>query len=333
MVLHVHLTAFGPFGGVPVNPTALLIKRLPSFIAQRVDRLPPNVVIDDLTEMETSAFGAQQILTQLHANTTQPLPPSHPSPPPSPSSTPSSPLPPAPTPTPTRHLWLHMGVHPRSSHLLLESCAYNEMDFRIPDQRSYQPRHLPIIPSAPFRRCTRIDLPLLHQRLSPTHPCRLSSDAGRFLCNYSYFLSLQRCSEKRGQQQRRDGGARVAKGPRGAEEGGGGGAGEGGGGGCEWEEAMFVHVPPFERVEEEAQLEFLLDLLLVLSRLEDEGIRWVREEEDDVEGGTEVGAVDQMGLGNVTDQIDVALHPHVQQVLMEVRPGKGAMIHDRPPLG
>ena len=318
MVLHVHFTAFGPFGGVPINPTALLIKRLPSFIAEHIDSLPAHVVIDDLTEMETSAHGAQQTLTLLHSNTTD-TPPPQPPPSPTPSSSsrpssPSSPLPPSsssPSPTRTRHLWLHLGVHPRSSHLLLESSAYNEMDFRIPDQRLYQPRHLPILAAAPARHSTRIDLPLLHQLLSPQHPCRLSSDAGRFLCNFAYFTSLQRCVEKRGRRR------------KGGEE-----AGECAAVVCE--DAMFVHVPPFERVHEEAQLHFLLDLLLCLGRLEEEGVQWVREEEEE-----EVGQQGEllMGAGDVSDQIDIALCPHVQQALRGVREGKASLGHERPPSG
>ena len=260
MVLHVHVTAFGPFGGCPVNPTALLIESLPSFLATHPP-LPSCLLLADLLEMETSAHAAHATLTHLH------------------SLTPSS------SPLPVRHLWLHLGVHPRASHLLLESCAYNEMDFRIPDQRQYQPHHVPIVASAPFRLSTRVDTPLLHSLLQPAHAVRLSCDAGRFLCNYTLFLSLQLCREKRG--------------------GGGGGGGE--------EDALFVHVPPFERVGQEEQLSFLYDLLHALGTMEEAGVRWVREEG---EGGEE-GLVTTMGLGMLSDQIDAASYPRTQQALRD----------------
>ena len=155
------------------------------------------------------------------------------------------------------------------------------MDFRIPDQRQYQPHHVPIVASAPFRLSTRVDTPLLHSLLQPAHAVRLSCDAGRFLCNYTLFLSLQLCREKRG--------------------GGGGGGGE--------EDALFVHVPPFERVGQEEQLSFLYDLLHALGTMEEAGVRWVREEG---EGGEE-GLVTTMGLGMLSDQIDAASYPRTQQ--------------------
>ena len=40
---------------------------------------------------------------------------------------------------------LHLGVHNMSRHYQLECCAYNEMQFRIPDMNGDRPTHCPII--------------------------------------------------------------------------------------------------------------------------------------------------------------------------------------------
>lgn len=62
------------------------------------------------------------------------------------------------------------------------------------------------------------------------HPCNLSNDAGRFLCNYIYYHSLKLS-------------ASVNEKGKGTTT------------------SLFVHVPPFTTVGQEQQEKFLADLL------------------------------------------------------------------------
>lgn len=42
-------------------------------------------------------------------------------------------------------LLLHFGVDGGADHFKIEACSYNEADFRVPDQRNYQPTKLAIL--------------------------------------------------------------------------------------------------------------------------------------------------------------------------------------------
>lgn len=135
---------------------------------------------------------------------------------------------------------LHLGVNHSGKHYQLESYAYNEMQFRVPDQRGDQPVNCPVILAdhhhhsmmmIPYQASVPTHLyhvlePMcqqlndtLHRRRS-NHPittttplalrgssgstpistnhhdddygttCVISTDPGRFVCNYVYFYSL-----------------------------------------------------------------------------------------------------------------------------------------------
>ena len=64
------------------------------------------------------------------------------------------------------------------------------------------------------------------------HKVVVSEDAGRYICNWTYYLSLAECAKR----QERD--ANLVK-----------------------MHALFVHVPRFECVAEDAQFKFITDLL------------------------------------------------------------------------
>jgi hypothetical protein len=54
---------------------------------------------------------------------------------------------------------LHFGVHDGSDLFKLESTAYNEADFRCPDQRGWAPRNVQVDPTcAQEELCTALDL-------------------------------------------------------------------------------------------------------------------------------------------------------------------------------
>jgi len=137
------------------------------------------------------------------------------------------------------HLFVHFGVHSASQVFLLEQVAWNEMNFRVPDQRGFQPTCQPICPgdgsTLENRTC---GLPLTAINASLSTACRyrglpmvdLSTDPGRFLCNYLYYISLAETSKHQNAH------------------------------------SLFVHVPPFEAIPKKEQLQFIHVLLSELCR-------------------------------------------------------------------
>ena len=75
--------------------------------------------------------------------------------------------------------------------LCIESTAWNEADYRIPDNAGFQPTGARILARGPARLEAR-PAPLLHRArpLHPRLPVRLSTDPGRFVCNFLYYRLL-----------------------------------------------------------------------------------------------------------------------------------------------
>ena len=88
-----------------------------------------------------------------------------------------------------------------------------------------------ILERMPLDKCafTSLNTTQLYETLTKKHKWTqniyISSDPGRFVCNYTYFLSLSHCTGK----------DKVL--------------------------SLFVHVPPFEVLQEDTQLQFLEDLM------------------------------------------------------------------------
>jgi pyroglutamyl-peptidase len=77
--------------------------------------------------------------------------------------------------------------------LRLETHAWNELDFAIPDVRGRQPRGRPIDPHGEEFLQTRVDVPALHLELTLAGmQVEVSSDPGRYLCNRLYHAALAR---------------------------------------------------------------------------------------------------------------------------------------------
>ena len=98
-------------------------------------------------------------------------------------------------------IYIHLGVSGSATSVCLEECAYNNMTFRAPDEAGYQPQEECIVPNCDYDAVLRSNLPLEkisaqvcsnyveNDALSP--PVTTSTDPGRYLCNYIYFLSLK----------------------------------------------------------------------------------------------------------------------------------------------
>jgi pyroglutamyl-peptidase len=87
---------------------------------------------------------------------------------------------------------LMLGEAGGSKAIRLETMAWNELDFRIPDIAGRQPQGVPIDPpAAPSITST---LPFGEIRaclLECGHDCEFSSDPGRYLCNQILFHTLR----------------------------------------------------------------------------------------------------------------------------------------------
>jgi pyroglutamyl-peptidase len=256
--VHFVVTGFGPFRDVPQNPTQVIIERLVSYLQRRESAAPSSSTPQppDLTPrlsavtitriIETSAEGARNavdaLFEQLGSVDTFPLP----------------------YPTQTRTaptvVMLHLGVNYKGTEFQIERCGYNEADFRVPDERGEQPQRESIVAlnqdghhrelgEALF---TEFDVPALVTSLNISltelarslgsgcndnerqrFGVRESTDPGRFVCNYTYCLSLDRCQKHNSRDDSRGTKTR----------------------------SLFLHVPPFDQIPEPAQLEFIARLM------------------------------------------------------------------------
>ena len=78
-----------------------------------------------------------------------------------------------------------------SQTIRLETTAWNEMDFRIPDLAGRQPQGQRMVAHAPDALRSTLPFDRIHERLSQAgHPVSYSDDPGRYLCNQILFHTL-----------------------------------------------------------------------------------------------------------------------------------------------
>ena len=224
------VTGFGPFNGVPDNPTSILARQLEAGLQQWAasSNDPVAYVLAHCTEtriVETSAQAARYQVEDIR----QVLEPFQ------------------------SAIVLHLGVDAGSRTFKLERCAYNDATFRVPDEQGYAPNRVPIVDTCSVGSplATSLDVPSLVNTMNQTLSssandipiARPSSDPGRFVCNYIYCSSLHafECAKTVGETQ-----ATGRAPPR--------------------VQCLFLHVPPFARVPEAQQLEFVMQLMSALYR-------------------------------------------------------------------
>lgn len=89
-----------------------------------------------------------------------------------------------------------LGEAGNSDTIRLETIAWNELDFRIPDIAGRQPRGHPVHDSAPWSLRSTLPFDEIHpELLNQGHAVSLSEDAGRYLCNQVLFHCLWRISK------------------------------------------------------------------------------------------------------------------------------------------
>ncbi|KAL7550483.1 hypothetical protein ACHAWF_013706 [Thalassiosira exigua] len=224
------VTGFGPFRGVPDNPTSVLIGRLRDG-GDRVGSLGGTRVF------ETSAEHVRETLDAIYGG----LKSSEGS---GEGIGESGGKGSVGATGAKKMILLHLGVNYRGRQFQLEECAYNDATFRVPDERGYQPDRQCVLEDEDqtepreWGRCltTSLDVCQLCSDLQKTEESVVASrDPGRFVCNYTYCLSLDRCYTANKDSN------------------------------CQYH-ALFVHVPPFDVITEKRQLDFVLNLMEAIER-------------------------------------------------------------------
>lgn len=108
------VTGFGPFQGVADNPTSILARELPAYLQQHCANDTIATLLAPCTHtvvIETSASAVRQAIQALQDKLS----------------------------SYQTAIVLHLGVS-GASRFRLESCAYNDATFRVPDEQGYQPR-------------------------------------------------------------------------------------------------------------------------------------------------------------------------------------------------
>ncbi|KAD6454441.1 hypothetical protein R6Q59_016169 [Mikania micrantha] len=129
---------------------------------------------------------------------------------------------------------LHFGVNSGATRFAIEHQAVNEATFRCPDEMGWKPQKVSIIPSdGGISKARKTFLPVddITKSLAKMgYDVITSDDAGRFVCNYVYYHSL-RFAEQNGMK------------------------------------SLFVHVPLFQTINEDTQMQFAASLLEVLASI------------------------------------------------------------------
>lgn len=85
-----------------------------------------------------------------------------------------------------------LGEAAGSKTIRLETTAFNELDFRIPDISGRRPTALPIRRDAPPIRRSTLPLKKINTLLSANdHEVILSNNPGRYLCNQVLYIALE----------------------------------------------------------------------------------------------------------------------------------------------
>ena len=213
------ITGFGPFAGVPNNPTSILIQRLQEQLDNK-----HNKHIYKTHILETSAEYARAKLSDIYKGLKQA------------SSEKSKDV----------IIILHLGVNYCGTRFHLEQCAYNDATFRVADERGYRPNKELVLAqhtssnetttsTHEWGKClkTTLDVQSLCNDLQKEDNAEkvvVSTDPGRFVCNYTYCFSLDQCSSSNG-----------CSGDKGKKQ----------------HNALFIHVPPFRVISESRQLDFI----------------------------------------------------------------------------
>lgn len=212
-----HCTAFGKFHNIAVNPTELLVRSLPAHLAK--SPLPSNVQLASASVLEVAALASKTTLSRMHSKIV-PLPslrsalePKKSAPAertasgndlapfsrvelPSTSAATAASVDTCCKVNAPRAVFVHFGVNAAVTRFELEIQGRNEATFSCPDEAGWSPVRCtidedPLLPVEHVRQ-TRLPVHRIASELCDAgYDVGVSSDAGRFVCNYVYYNSLQ----------------------------------------------------------------------------------------------------------------------------------------------
>ncbi len=85
-----------------------------------------------------------------------------------------------------------LGEAAGSKRIRLETTAWNELDFRIPDNAGRQITAQPVVAGSPESHPSTLPLQTLYEKLDALgHAVSLSDDAGRYLCNQLFYIAAE----------------------------------------------------------------------------------------------------------------------------------------------
>ena len=125
---------------------------------------------------------------------------------------------------------VHVGLHENSEKIRFEMCATNECNFRIADNSGRQISETTIVESGEPQLYTTVDRHSIANAFSGNDDVILSDDCGRFVCNETYYRTLHSIKDREL------------------------------GLGAEALPAIFVHIPSFNHIPAESQLDILCTL-------------------------------------------------------------------------
>ncbi|CAE7367051.1 pcp [Symbiodinium sp. CCMP2592] len=214
----IYVTGFGPFMGVEDNPSSVLCETLQKYVQEGIP--PENVpgdVLRDFEASDISLLGLRALDVAAQTCQTE-VPEIHRSLREKKEAFPK-----------TETAVVHLGVAGNRKHISLECRGVNEANFRVPDVLGWQCCGEPVIDDSPPVLYCSLRLPeILAEMHDKGVNCEISTDAGRYVCNYIFFQSLHLA-------------------PHGTP-------------------VLFVHVPPFEDMVQEVQVTALLCLFVAIAR-------------------------------------------------------------------
>lgn len=169
------ITGFGPFHGVNENPTTYIVNHLQS----EFDKGQLEHQIEFTKVIETSASSAKQEVAEIikyiqHLNVCRR----------------------SVKDLTTKHVViLHFGVNHMNGKkpaFQIEQNAFNEANFRVADEEGFMPKNESIISNNPIseKLTTDINVRRVIEKIGTEYDTVLSGDAGRFVCNYIYYTTL-----------------------------------------------------------------------------------------------------------------------------------------------
>mmetsp|Transcript_5716 Transcript_5716/g.10827 ORF Transcript_5716/g.10827 Transcript_5716/m.10827 type:complete len:291 (+) Transcript_5716:1819-2691(+) len=131
----------------------------------------------------------------------------------------------------------------------LEQNAFNEAHFRIPDKDGWKPKHekITVDKDLGHRLSTDLNVKRIRDRLiQKDFDVFISGDAGRFLCNYIYWESLNKLTADASTTTTN--GAGISPAPVRCNV-----------------HVLFVHVPTFDCISKDVQVNFVMELIESIS--------------------------------------------------------------------